>query len=107
MLKKYSVPMALGDRAKFSTKGAPDRGQWVELTKLDVTNGVLSWEAITNKGHALKGNGYVEVPNPLLPEGCWLKPKIPIVMHLRNGVCAMEVIFCIPGATYIEVVRAS
>ncbi len=105
MLKKYSVPMALGDRAHFDIKGAGRSPGWLELTRLDVTDGVLAWEMRSSQGHTIVGNAYSEIRNPLLAADCWVKPKMPIVMHVRNGACAMDVIFCIPGAAFIEVVR--
>lgn len=105
MLKKYSVPLALGDKAHFVIKGTSHKPGWLELTRLDVAAGVLSWEMRSNSGHVLAGNAYSQITNPLLAADCWVRSKMPIIMHVRNGSCAMEFIFCLPGAAYIEVVR--
>ena len=105
MLKRYAVPMALGDKAHFVIKGASHNPGWLQLTRLEMTNGVLTWELMSSAGHVLRGNAYREVPNPLLASDCWVKPKMPILMHVRNGSCAIEMLFCLPGAAFIEIVR--
>lgn len=106
MQKKYAVPVAFGDRAHFSIAGAPGSAGWLQLTKLDITDGVFSWEMRSNKGHVLAGNAYAKVENPVLPNA-FIKPKIPLIFHVSHGICRAEFIFFLPGAAFVDVERGT
>ncbi len=103
MQKRYSVPIAVGDRAHFTVAGTEESKGYLDLTKLEMSGGVLSWEMVSNKGQVLIGNTTAETRNPLFSDKFWVKPKIPITMHLRKGYCVIVMMFCIPTAVRIDV----
>lgn len=107
MHKKYKVPLALGDKAHFNIKGAVASAGYLQLTRLDMKAGVLSWEMRSRSGAVVAGNATAEQPNPLLSGEHFIVPSMPITLHVRNGACAMDFIFLLPGAAFINVERAN
>lgn len=105
MLKKLSMPMALGECAFFALAGSDREPRMLQLTDLNVTRGVLSWEMTADNGEIIVGNATAEIKNPFFRgrDGCWVKPCIPIKMHVRNGSLAMDMLFRIPNACFIKI----
>lgn len=109
LLKKYTVPMALGDVVYFSISGSKRTIPSLRLSKLDMKDGVIAWEMRSSAGHILVGNATAEIENVPLGAGkeLWIKPAIPIKLHVRNGTSAIDMMFNLPGSVFIKVVRSS
>lgn len=107
MLKKLSMPMAVGECAFFTLAGSDREPRFLCLTDLKVTRGVLSWEMMSDDKQIVIGNATAETLNPFFRgrhgNGCWIKPCIPIRMHVRNGGLAVDMIFRIPNACFIKI----
>ena len=108
LTKKYMVPMALGDTAAISITGSDTVLPTLQLSKLDMRDGVLSWEMVASTGQVFVGNATAEVEIPFFGRErrkCFVKPSLPIKLHVRNGACVMDVLFCIPTSAFIRIIR--
>lgn len=105
MHKKYSVPMALGEIAHFRLLG--QEAGFLRLDSLEIIDGALKWCMTSHERHTLIGNAVAEIQNPLFGKGCWVKPSIPIRMHVEKGQLKIEMIFNLPGSAFITVLPDS
>lgn len=109
MLRKLKVPLALYDFVYFDIRGSGKPPRYMQLTKLDMVKGVLEWEMTSDRGEVIVGNATAEIKNPALSEfqEMWVKPCIPIKMHITGGALRIDMIWQIPNACYIRAGRGS
>lgn len=108
LTKKYSVPLALGDRVQFTVAGSEKKFPVLTLSKLDMREGYLTWEMLSDTGHVFAGNAQSQIELPFFGKEratCWVKPSMPIVLHVRNGECVIDLMFCIPASAFVNAER--
>lgn len=107
LLRRLAMPVGIGGTVHLTRSGHPNSLGSLTLVRFDVLNGRVEWEMRTHDGGTVCGNAISKIQNPYLPGDCWIKPSIPIRLHLRNGgpSIAPEMLFQVPGSVQLNVAR--
>lgn len=102
MLKSYKVPVPIGGKILFKS-AVNGVVRYLVLTSVTVKDDRMEWVMTSDKGHTIVGNAFNETHNPLYEKNCWIKPSIPITMHLRKEGLVTDFMFRIPGSVAVQV----